>query len=844
MAYNKRYRTKFSKKSEPQEKLPRVHRKWSDYQKAIFDEVAFGTGNVQVDSLAGSGKTSSIVESFYHLPQGKTALMVAFNKSTQLELDRRAPESVLVSTLHSLGFKACLKSFPRMSRQVAQDKAEGYIKAAVGDEREDFDLRTNLKQMVSLCKAYLAEKPEEMDEIMDRHGIDSVDRSREEFIGITIGVLNACKRDTSKVDFDDMVWLPVVHNLHLNKYDVVFCDESQDLNKCQIELALRCIDPNGRIISVGDVNQCVSNDTMVRIIPANSEAQELLKEDNRVVIEEVQVGDKILSYRNGKNVYQTVTKVVPSNETEGIKVTTKSGKSITMTYRHQLWASLPKLSDEQTIVYLMYREGYGYRVGITNKGYDSTGDNNISSRLNQESASKLWILDVCNSREDAHLKEIAYSLHYGIPTTVFNWKGRYLSQNHVESLFSMFGMNGLKLLIDKCLDVSKPHWITYSKVGKSVISFVEHGNKGSQVTLEWTEKESEFINILNEHDISFTSAKNNGRYRIRKWFMNNREAFMFAHKLGAILALPISRKLSCKQERVIYTTAASLHTGMSLPVMADNGFVLDEIVSIEKVEDYFLDIEVEDSSNFYGEDILTHNCIYSFRGADSNAIQNIVDRCNSKRMPLSITYRCAKAIVKCAQEYVPELEAASDAAEGLVETISDSKMEEMVQKGDFVLSRTNAPLIRWCLNFLKAGIPANIQGRDLARNLMAMVRKSKANSVIEFLQWVDEWCAEECARLEERDRDTSIVKDKAECLEVICEGCKSLDDVMFQIDKLFHDGDDYQRVILSTTHKAKGLERDRVFLLRNTYNPGRSKEEINLMYVAITRSKKELYLVD
>lgn len=489
MAY-KRYRTKFSKKQN-KEKLPRVHREWSEYQKAIFDEVAFGTGNVQVDALAGSGKTSSIVESFYHLPKGKTALMVAFNKSIQLELDRRAPESVSVSTLHSLGFKACLKSFPQMSRKVAQDKADGYIKAAIGDEREDFDLRTNLKQMVSLCKAYLAEKPEEMDEIMDRHGVDPVDRTREEFIGITLGVLNACRKDTSKIDFDDMVWFPVVHNLRFPKPDFVFIDESQDLNKCQIELALRCIGAGGRIISVGD----------------------------------------------------------------------------------------------------------------------------------------------------------------------------------------------------------------------------------------------------------------------------------------------------------------------------------------------------------------EHQAIYGFRGADSNAIQNIVDRCNSKRMPLSVTYRCAKAIVELAREYVPELEAAPGAAEGLVETISDSKLEEMVQPGDFVLSRTNAPLIRWCLTFLKAGIPANIQGRDLARNLMAMVRKSKADTVAQFLQWVDEWREEECARLEARDRDTSIVKDKAECLEVICEGCKSLDDVMFQIDKLFHDGDDYQRVILSTTHKAKGLERDRVFLLRNTYNPGRSKEETNLMYVAITRAQSELYLV-
>src|SRR6185436_16729146 len=73
----------------------------------------------------------------------------------------------------------------------------------------------------------------------------------------------------------------------------------------------------------------------------------------------------------------------------------------------------------------------------------------------------------------------------------------------------------------------------------------------------------------------------------------------------------------------------------------------------------------------------------------------------------------------------------------------------------------------------------------------------------------------------------------------------TLKDLKETIEKLFNDVDDSKKVIFSTTHKAKGLERDRVFMLANTYRygPGVTGEEANLFYVAVTRAKKELYMV-
>ncbi len=146
------------------------------------------------------------------------------------------------------------------------------------------------------------------------------------------------------------------------------------------------------------------------------------------------------------------------------------------------------------------------------------------------------------------------------------------------------------------------------------------------------------------------------------------------------------------------------------------------------------------------------------------------------------------------------------------------------------------------MRLLKARIPANIQGRDVGKNLASLVKKSKATSVDSFMGWLTEYQALEQERLIKAKRDPEQVNDKVECLINLCEGARDMKEVLSNINDLFSDKDDSKRVILSSTHKAKGLERDRVFMLSKTYRPGKGIEEDNLTYVAYTRAKRELYL--
>jgi superfamily I DNA/RNA helicase len=237
--------------------------------------------------------------------------------------------------------------------------------------------------------------------------------------------------------------------------------------------------------------------------------------------------------------------------------------------------------------------------------------------------------------------------------------------------------------------------------------------------------------------------------------------------------------------------------------------------------------------------------IYQFRGADSEAIPNFITKLSAKTLPLSVTDRGPTKIVDLAKEIVPDIEAAEDAKEGTVEEVPAEQILKLVRAGDFVLSRTNAPLIKHCMALLRAGIPANIQGRDVGSNLQYFIKKSKAKTIVQFTAYVNTWREQEIKRLLSEKKDPIATIDKAECLLNLCEGTLTIKDLKETIEKLFNDTDDHAKVIFSTTHKAKGLERDRVFVLANTYRygPGVEGEEANLWYVAITRSKSELYLV-
>ena len=249
-----------------------------------------------------------------------------------------------------------------------------------------------------------------------------------------------------------------------------------------------------------------------------------------------------------------------------------------------------------------------------------------------------------------------------------------------------------------------------------------------------------------------------------------------------------------------------------------------------------------------------HQSIYGFRGADTEAMPNIIKRLQAKVLPLSISYRCPKSHVELANSIFPGMEAAEWAEDGIIEDISDYAFHNTVKPGDLVLCRTNAPLVKPAFSLIRQGVKAVILGRDIGVGLMNLVKKiqkrQRVSGLDDTLAALDEYARIEYARLLKRDRAMSaeLLMDKIETIHALCDGCYTIGDLERRIETVF--ADDAVGVTFSTIHKAKGGEADNVFILRADLMPHpkataawEMEQEYNIQYVAFTRAKKALYFV-
>lgn len=236
--------------------------------------------------------------------------------------------------------------------------------------------------------------------------------------------------------------------------------------------------------------------------------------------------------------------------------------------------------------------------------------------------------------------------------------------------------------------------------------------------------------------------------------------------------------------------------------------------------------------------------IYSFMGADSKMFEVLKERLSPKELKLPICYRCPRLIVESLQSLVPDILPWDGSKDGEIIDLEIDNLIKTAKAGDVVISRTNAPLIKNCMKFIKAGIPANMLGRDIGDGLTYLIKKSKKKTVKGLLTYLNSWSAKEISRVTARNpkANTDFITDKVECIEMMCDGVTNVDDVIKNIDYLFQDGDTSKLVLFSSAHKFKGMEAKNVFVLTDTLRSF-NQEERNIIYVALSRSKEKLYLV-
>jgi len=154
-------------------------------------------------------------------------------------------------------------------------------------------------------------------------------------------------------------------------------------------------------------------------------------------------------------------------------------------------------------------------------------------------------------------------------------------------------------------------------------------------------------------------------------------------------------------------------------------------------------------------------------------------------------------------------------------------------------------------------IPCRIMGRDIGQGLITLIEKMKAKTVDMLDMKLSRHLERQVAKYESKCQDDKIqaIRDKVESIQVfismLTENNNTISGLVQLIESMFSDT---QKDILTlcTAHKSKGLEWDRVFILdRDKYMPSKFArldwqkiQENNLIYVAITRAKLELYYID
>lgn len=277
-----------------------VERKFvpSALQAAFFTELMSGTSNIVLVAVAGSGKSTTLIESIPMLPQRARVKFLSFGnrivadlKAKKEKLEQRMGQkypNVWIQTFHSVG-NGLLMQFYK-SRNItpvgpSDKKLRNILKTKLNEE-DYFRYGKFCADLVSYAKGAglglpgIAENDEDnYYEIIEHHGLtlDNSEAKLERAVHIARALLVAsfkAARDEGIFDFDDMLYMPIALDLRFWKEDLVFCDEAQDTNRLRREFLRRMMGPRSRLVAVGDPKQAIMGFT-----GATNDALNVIKEE-------------------------------------------------------------------------------------------------------------------------------------------------------------------------------------------------------------------------------------------------------------------------------------------------------------------------------------------------------------------------------------------------------------------------------------------------------------------------------------------------------------------------------------------------------------------------------------
>jgi superfamily I DNA/RNA helicase len=239
----------------------------SPYQEKIFDNIVHGTNNMVINAVAGSGKSTTIVNALKLIPEDMNVLFIAFNKDIVETLKQKVGEkdNVHITTYHSLGYSIIIEKL-KNKPELDEYKYQPYIRTICNEYIENegismgFSRRVmytrNVEKLVDYARFNLCQSVKEIERIADKYNIEPLLNECE----LTVQVLEWGKTHIDTIDYTDMVWLPYELDFKTmkHKYNWIFVDEAQDSSPIQQELFKKCFKRGARFCAVGDSSQCIN----------------------------------------------------------------------------------------------------------------------------------------------------------------------------------------------------------------------------------------------------------------------------------------------------------------------------------------------------------------------------------------------------------------------------------------------------------------------------------------------------------------------------------------------------------------------------------------------------------
>jgi len=612
----------------------------------------------------GSGKTTVLVARAERLwrETREPILIVTFsNDACNNIIKKLAPEakaSIVVKTIHSFCYdivKTYWKEvhgimggdrWPNEPRLITKEQEIGIISNMFeGDNAsalyETFaymrDLGTNPEHILSLFKKRVYfEKIRQID--------------IEKFIEF-----ERTRKSTGLITFDDMIDiaevlipLPYIATELSRKYSHILIDEAQDTSDQQWKILRPMVLNSCTSLVVGDYNQCMDKNTLINIL-----------NQGQITIDRVKTGDKVLcAVGKGQTSYKKVTNVVEHKVTELVKVYLKSGKELISSLNHTYFASFIKETANKHLVYLMFKEGVGYRIGKSMIHSQSSSNNfGFQQRCLSEHADRVWVIDTFDTEEEALVQEQLYSLEYRIPTTIFN--SRNGKQETIERIFreSAIFSEPSRLMKDRGLSFDKPTYqvkaMSPEKIRNFTISLCAAHSNQHRIYIGGSDKNDS--KILSDAGFAVRIGKRNKGWRIESAFKDYTKCLELYEKVKGLLGECNLRQIARihKEHSLDFIPASQVRPGM---FMVNASGDLDEVSAVSRIATpvdnprLVYDLDVEDVHNYIANDIVVHNSIYGWRNADGSILLNMGQMKDSVIFRLSKSFRSGSLIANLANK--------------------------------------------------------------------------------------------------------------------------------------------------------------------------------------------------